>query len=305
MAQQTLEGQVHAYLQICRYQKNLDEKTVKAYRIDLEQFLSFLENENLELSRGSISAYVMDMNRRFKPRSVKRKIASLKAFLNYMEREDLIERNPFSKLRISLREPMLLPKTIPLRTIQQLLSAAYEQAAGGTTPSIRKYALRDAAIMELLFATGVRVSELCRLNVADVDLVDGSVKIYGKGNKERMVQIGIPDVLRVLAEYHERFGGQASDPFFLNHQGRRISEQSVRIMLNKYAKQIDKDLHVTPHMFRHSFATLLLEENVDIRYIQQLLGHSSITTTQIYTHVATAKQRDILTRMHPRNKMTF
>lgn len=298
------DEQIRFYLHICRYPKNLDEKTVKAYRIDLRQFSEFLAETQFEISRESISAYIMEMNQRFKPRSVKRKIASMKAFLNYLEDEALIENNPFNKLRISLREPVLLPRTIPLRTIEKLLSEAHHMASDGSTPYIKKYALRDTAVMELLFATGLRVSELCSLNVADLDLVEGAVKIYGKGAKERIVQIGTPAVLTVLSEYHSCFGGQASAPFFVNRAGNRISEQSVRSILNKYASRINSDLHVTPHMFRHSFATLLLEEDVDIRYIQQLLGHSSITTTQIYTHVAMAKQRTILLNKHPRNKLS-
>ncbi len=306
MAQEhTIDEQICSYLYICRYQKNLDAKTVKAYRIDLRQFSEFLTEKQLEISRESVSAYIMEMNRRFKPRSVKRKIASMKAFLNYLEDEELLENNPFNKLRISLREPVLLPKTIPLRTIEMLLSEAHRMTVDGLTDYSKKYALRDTAVMELLFATGLRVSELCRLNVADVDLIEGTVKIYGKGAKERIVQIGTPAVLNVLSEYHSCFGGQATSPFFVNCAGNRISEQSVRSILNKYAGRISSDLHVTPHMFRHSFATLLLEEDVDIRYIQQLLGHSSITTTQIYTHVTTAKQKNILMQKHPRNKLTL
>jgi integrase/recombinase XerD len=299
-----IDEQIRSYLHICQYRKNLDEKTVKAYRIDLRQYSAFLAENLLEISKESISMYIMDMNRRFKPRSVKRKIASIKAFLNYLEDEDLIEYNPFNKLRIGLREPVLLPRTIPLRTIELLLSEAHHMISDGPTAYSKKYALRDTAVMELMFATGLRVSELCRLNVADLDLVEGAVKIYGKGAKERIVQIGTPAVLTVLSEYYSCFGGRADAPFFVNRIGTRISEQSVRSILNKYASRISEDLHVTPHMFRHSFATLLLEADVDIRYIQQILGHSSITTTQIYTHVAMAKQRTILLNKHPRNKLS-
>ena len=302
---QTMNEQICLYLHICQYQKNLDGKTVKAYRIDLKQFSDFLLRNHFEISKESISEYIMQMNCQFKPRSVKRKIASIKAFVNYLEDEELIENNPFNKLRICLREPLLLPRTIPLRTIETLLSAAHHMVSNGSTPYTQKYALRDTAIMELLFAIGLRVSELCRLNVADLDLVEGTVKIYGKGAKERIAQIGTPDVLKLLIEYHNCFGGQAADPFFLNRAGKRISEQSVRAIINKYADMIGANLHITPHMFRHSFATLLLEEDVDIRYIQQLLGHSSITTTQIYTHVAMAKQKTILVTKHPRNKLSL
>lgn len=186
--------------------------------------------------------------------------------------EGLIETNPFRKIRISLREPTLLPKTIPLRTIKSLLTEAHRTTITGSTSYIRKYALCDVAVMELLFATGLRVSELCRLNVSDVDLIDGTIKIYGKGAKERMIQIGTPAVLAALVNYHKAFGNRSSGPFFTNRVDSRLSDQSVRSILRKYETQLNLDLHVTPHMFRHSFATLLLEEDVDIRYIQQLLG---------------------------------
>ncbi len=301
--EQTVNEQISAYLHICRYQRKLDEKTIKAYRIDLTQFEIFLLAGQHELSKDSISAYVMEMNQHFKPRSVKRKIASIKAFIRYLEDEEMIENNPFNKLRINLREPTLLPRTIPLRIIERLLAEAHRMTTDGTTAYRRKYALRDSAVMELLFSTGLRVSELCHLNMSDVDLIEGTVKIYGKGAKERIVQIGTPAVLNVLSEYQRCFVIQVTDPFFVNRDGKRLSEQSVRCILNKYANRINSNLHITPHMFRHSFATLLLEEDVDIRYIQQLLGHSSITTTQIYTHVALAKQRTILLSKHPRNKL--
>lgn len=301
--EQTVNEQISAYLHICRYQRKLDEKTIKAYRIDLTQFEIFLSAGQYDLSKDSISAYVMEMNQHFKPRSVKRKIASIKAFIRYLEDEEMIKNNPFNKLRINLREPTLLPRTIPLRIIERLLAEAHRMTTDGTTAYCRKYALRDSAVMELLFSTGLRVSELCHLNMSDVDLIEGTVKIYGKGAKERIVQIGTPAVLNVLSEYQRCFVIQVTDPFFVNRDGKRLSEQSVRSILNKYANRINSNLHITPHMFRHSFATLLLEEDVDIRYIQQLLGHSSITTTQIYTHVALAKQRTILLSKHPRNKL--
>ena len=301
--EQIINEQISAYLHICRYQRKLDEKTIKAYRIDLTQFETFLLAGQYELSKDSISAYVMEMNQHFKPRSVKRKIASIKAFIRYLEDEEMIENNPFNKLRINLREPTLLPRTIPLRIIERLLAEAHRMTTDDTTAYRRKYALRDSAVMELLFSTGLRVSELCHLDMSDVDLIEGTVKIYGKGAKERIVQIGTPAVLNVLSEYQRCFGIQVTEPFFVNRDGKRLSEQSVRSILNKYANRINSNLHITPHMFRHSFATLLLEEDVDIRYIQQLLGHSSITTTQIYTHVALAKQRTILLSKHPRNKL--
>ena len=139
----------------------------------------------------------------------------------------------------------------------------------------------------------------------DVDLLEGTIKIYGKGSKERIVQIGNKDVLASLINYENAFTDKirSTGYFFVNRLQRRLSEQSVRLMINKYVEKAGLSNHITPHMFRHSFATLLLEEDVDIRFIQKLLGHSSIITTQIYTHVASNKQRDILTSKHPRNRI--
>lgn len=293
---------VQDYLKICQFQKRLDSKTLKAYRIDLRQFGEFLAGEQRTLSKEVLSEYIMDMNQRFKPRSVKRKIASIKAFCHYLEDEEVLQESPFRKLAIGMREPVQLPRTIPLRAIESMLGAAYAQI-NESEGMKQMWAIRDAAIMELLFATGVRVSELCKLDVLDVDLAEGIIRIHGKGAKERILQIGNDDVLEILQRYSLSVQRSTPLPFFVNQRGQRISEQSVRLILRRYEKLFAGNLHITPHMFRHSFATLLLEEDVDIRYIQRMLGHSSIITTQIYTHVATAKQKEILTTKHPRNKL--
>lgn len=138
-----------------------------------------------------------------------------------------------------------------------------------------------------------------------IDLENHTLKIFGKGSKERIIQIENPDVLKALSNYFAAFQDDISCAgfFFVNKLKHRLSEQSVRAMINRYVTSIGYERHITPHMFRHSFATLLLEEDVDIRYIQRILGHSSITTTQIYTHVAMAKQKEILSVKHPRNKI--
>lgn len=293
--------QIEDYLAFCKGQKRLDEKTLKAYRIDLRQFQSFLEQEGASLCKNSLSLYITELNERFKASTAKRKIASLKAFCSYMEQENKMAENPFYRFPISIREPILLPKTIPLHTIEAILKAAYDNLSRGTEQQQNR-TVRDIAVLELLFATGIRVSELCKFNRSDIDLIDGTLKIHGKGAKERMLQIGNPDVLAVLVQYDRCANRVDRSAFFTNRAGQRLSEQSVRRMLCRYEKQLGIG-HITPHMFRHSFATLLIEEDVNIRYVQQMLGHSSITTTQIYTHVATGKQRQILSQKHPRNKL--
>lgn len=295
--------EISEYLAVCQYQKKLNAKTVKMYRIDLLQFQAYLDQSGKDSVRESVAQYVTHMNDKYRPRSVKRKVASLRAFFKYLEEENKILVNPFAKLHISTRTPMILPRTIPLRVIELLLSASYRQMQEGKTSYQRKCALRDTAVMELLFATGVRVSELCRLKLCDIDLLEGKLRIFGKGAKERIVQIGNISVLKLLNQYHLVYEIDEKSPFFLNRCGRALSEQSVRQIIAKYAKLAEINMKITPHMFRHSFASMLLEEDVDIRYIQQLLGHSSIITTQIYTHVAMAKQKSILVHKHPRNKI--
>ena len=168
-----------------------------------------------------------------------------------------------------------------------------------------KFLARDIAVVEFLFATGLRVSELSALKRADIDLNAGIFLIKGKGNKERYMQIENREVREAVGEYYNRFQEEIGrqDYFFLNKWGQRMSEQAVRLMLRKHVEKAGISVHLTPHMFRHAFATLLLEEDVDIRYIQKMLGHSSIVTTQIYTYVAVEKQKEILRMKHPRNKM--
>lgn len=298
-----LDKHISGYLDYCRSQKRLDEKTLKAYRIDLRQFAEQSRITDISvLTQPVIESYVADLHQTYKPKTVKRKIASLKAFFHYLEYREIIENNPFNRLQIKFREPVILPKIIPLHTVEIFLAEIYRQWNSARTAFQRRNALRDAAAAELLFATGIRISELCSLGMNDVDLYDRSVLIYGKGSKERRIQIGNDAVVRILDEYREAFSPEihSCKYFFVNQAGRVLSDQSVRRMIQKYASLAGIELHITPHMFRHTFATCLLEADVDIRYIQEMLGHSSINITEIYTHVAMSKQRDILTNKHPR-----
>lgn len=299
-----LQTYIEHYLEYCSTQKRLDEKTLKAYRIDLKQFSGQISASHIgEVTSAKLEAYIAGLHTRYKPKTVKRKIASLKAFFHYLEYRDILEQNPFSKIRVRFREPVILPRTIPLHTVEKFLSTIYTQYRSAKTTYQKRNALRDAAAAELLFATGMRISELCTLKIEDVNLYDGIVLVYGKGDKERRLQIGNEEVIKILKEYKGSFYAEmrACNHFFANQAGNALSDQAVRRMINKYTALAGIELHITPHMFRHTFATGLLEADVDIRYIQKMLGHSSINITEIYTHVALAKQRDILITKHPRN----
>lgn len=294
---------INNYLEYCKSQKCLDEKTLKAYRIDLRQFAE--QNHPIkieEITSEILEQYIFQLHKQYKPKTVKRKIASVKALFHYLEYKEIIEHNPFNKILIHFREPVILPKTIPLYIVETFLSTIYKQRETAKTPYQRKNALRDIAVSELLFSTGMRVSELCSLKVNNVNLYDGTILIYGKGSKERRIQIGNESVIHILTEYDENFRTerQTCNNFFVNQSGEALSDQSIRRMINKYTSLASIEQHITPHMFRHTFATSLLEADVDIRYIQEMLGHSSINITEIYTHVTVAKQRNILAAKHPR-----
>lgn len=302
---QNLQELITHYLDFCKYQKTLNEKSLKAYRIDLTQYADYMSKTDMQLNRSNLTVYITNLHKYYKPKSAKRKIASLKAFFSYLEYEEILPENPFSKIKVKFQEPVLLPRIIPIQNVQKLFETVYQLMADAITDYEKQTLTRDIAVLELLFSTGLRVSELCSLNSKDIDLEQGSIRIYGKGSKERIIQITNPSLISALIIYRDLFCRQLQDVdfFFCNRLGNRLSEQSVRFMINRYAKLADISEHITPHMFRHTFATLLLEEDVDIRYIQQILGHSSIMTTQIYTYVTSCKQRDILTVKNPRNKI--
>lgn len=301
----TLETQITKYLSYCEINKKLDKKTLKAYRIDLSQFYSLIPIQELPITKDMLMLYLTKIHKQYQPRTIKRKIASVKAFFHYLEYEEIIEVNPFNKIDLSFRQPQKLPKTIPSNIIQHFLTVLYQEASTSTTPFKKKSVLRDIAVIELLFATGMRISELCSLKQKDLDLENKKVLIFGKGAKERILQIGNPEVISALSAYKKAFANELTntDWLFINRLNNRLSEQSVRYMILHYSKLAGIQMHITPHMFRHSFATLLLEADVDIRYIQKMLGHSSITTTEIYTSVAMSKQKEILESKHPRNEM--
>ncbi len=301
----TLNNQIAEYLEYCEYRKRLNTKTLKAYRIDLKQYEHFCSNTTDYTSKNTVDRFITDLHKQHKPKTVKRKIASLKAFFHYLEYQEQLSENPFAKLDIRFREAKLLPKTIPFHSIQTFLSTLYAQKDQAESEYQLRCCIRDIAVIELLFATGMRISELCSLKPSDIDLESNNILIYGKGAKERIIQLGNQDVINALILYRETFKKdiEACGYFFVNRLQHKLSDQSVRFMINRYAELAGITQHITPHMFRHSFATLLLEQDVDIRYIQRMLGHSSISTTEIYTHVSNTKQKDILIHKHPRNLM--
>lgn len=305
----TMEEALEDFIFHCKYEKGLSGKTVKAYQIDLSQLKEYLRiefsTEKIEMvTKEMIKSYLQTISD-YKYKTIKRKIASMKTFFAFYEFENETFINPFRKLKIRLKEPQVLPTVMCCNEVKRILNFLYQERMKNKKNDGYAYKsqTRNIAIVELLFATGIRVSELCQLQYKDIDLINGTIKVYGKGNKERIIQICSKEVISILKDYYAFF--KPDSYFFINRLGHEISPQSVRLLVRRCTNTLNLSKHITPHTFRHTFATLLLEEDVDIKYIQNLLGHSSIVTTQIYTHVNLSKQKKILSNKHPRNKFDF
>lgn len=284
---------ISSYLTYCKTHKRLSKHTVRAYKNDLEQFYRSGENDVIEYINNLAKANI-------KTSTLKRKIACLKTFYKYLEFEDLIAQNPFYQMRFQFRSEKGLPKVIPVNELKLIYFHLQERLSASNTKYQKEKAQRNLLIVSLLLSTGVRISELCNLTIDHIDLPNRIIHILGKGQKERSIYLGDDTTYKLLKKYITTY--HSPNNFFL-FTGKKnnscLAEQSVRLMLKTVQKRIKLDRNITPHMFRHSFATMLLENNVDIRYIQQILGHSSIAVTQIYTHVSQNKQQEILSFSNP------
>lgn len=296
---------INEYLAYCLSPKKLDKKTIKAYRIDLTQFDGFASGFESPFSLDCIREHIRYLQSSFAPNTSKRKIASVKAFFFYLEEMRILPvgENPFHLVKMKYKEPRKLPSTIPTNILTGLFRSLYSALDDAKTDYARKAAARDVAVVELLFATGMRISELCSLKPEQLDMEGKAVRIWGKGAKERIIPLENQDVLNALAYYislHEeqiRAGGC----LFVNNRGRQYSDQSARNMIRRHKDACHISMRIVPHMFRHTFATSFVDADVDIRVIQTLMGHSSIKTTEIYTDVSTAKKRTVIANKHLRN----
>ena len=296
-----LEKQLESYYEDGKFRKRLNEKTIKAYTIDLNQYLEFITTT--EINQKIINEYIHYLNKKYlKYKTIKRKIASVKAFYSYLEYEEIIDYSPFNKIKTKIKEPKLLPKTIQKDYIDKIIHLLLKDLKNSKTEFQKKISLRNITLISVMFSTGIRVSELCNIKLKDIDLLEKKLKIFGKGSKERILYLGNSNVVQLCQMYLTYNNTcKKNEYYFLNKFNKKLSEQTVRILLKKIESELELSTHITPHMFRHTFATTLLEKGVDIRYIQNILGHSSISTTQIYTYVTYSKQKEILTNKNPIN----
>lgn len=301
-----LENLINIYLEHCSIQNNLSFKTLKAYNTDLSQFREFTKDNDF-LNKSNIEDYIAYLKSlSYKIKTIKRKIASLKAFFSFLNYQDYIEFNPFYKIKLKIKDSFMLPKIITIDDLNKLFNIIEENIEiTNNSKYVYKELLRDRAILELLLASGMRIGELCTLKRSNIMYSSNLIKIKGKGSKERMIPIYHPRLIDDLIAYEKAFDEElkCSEYFFISKRKNRISCQSVAYMIKKYSRLAGIGINITPHMFRHTFATMLLEQDVDSRQIQLILGHSSIYTTQIYTHISSKKKNDIMKYKNPLSKI--
>lgn len=301
-----LEHLINIYLEHCSTQNNLSFKTLKAYNSDLSQFREFIKDNDF-LNKSNIEDYIAYLkSMSYKIKTIKRKIASLKAFYSFLTYQEYIEFNPFYKIKLKIKESFVLPKIITIEDLNKLFNVIEEKIEiTNNSKYTYKELLRDRAILELLLASGIRIGELCALKRNNIMYSSNLIKIKGKGSKERMIPIYHPRLIDDLLAYEKAFDEElkCSEYFFISKRKNRISCQSVAYMIKKYSRLAGIGINITPHMFRHTFATMLLEQDVDSRQIQLILGHSSIYTTQIYTHISSKKKNDIMKYKNPLSKI--
>ena len=284
---------ISTYLDYCKTHKRLSSHTIRAYKNDLMQFYNS-DYDNVE-------SYIEQLTQsNIKTNTLRRKIACMKVFYNYLKYQNIIEENPFNQLRFQFRTEKILPKTIPYNILKNIILYLEQRVVISKTDYQKQKAERNLLIISLLLSTGIRISELCHIHLKDINLSNKTLHIIGKGKKERILFLGDQTTFNLLETYINKNGKESNDFLFPGkHSPKPLSEQSVRLILKRIVEQNSLSKTITPHMFRHSFATMLLDNDVDIRYIQQILGHSSISITQIYTHVSHSKQKEILSSFNP------
>jgi tyrosine recombinase XerC len=297
----TLDEQLDRYISHLKVEKDASPYTLRNYSHEIQQFFGFLGDQGIDswdgVDRQVLRRYLLWLRKEgYVEASMARKLSELRSFCRYLLEEGLLHSNPFD-LVSSPKVPKRLPRYLKHDEIEALLAAPDLSTPLGQ---------RDKAIMELLYAAGVRLSELVSLNLGHLSLDTGQLVVWGKGGKERVVLLGEPAVLALRRYISDGRGRllkkKATDALFLNRFGGRLSRRSIGLILDKYTKLAGIWRKVTPHLLRHTFATHMLEGGAGLRVVQELLGHAQPTTTEIYTHVTPSRLREVYMKTHPRAK---
>lgn len=294
--QQTLKD----YQNYLRLERGLSENSIVNYSLDIKKLMRWLDSNEMQISPTSISEeslqqFIYEIAKKVNPRSQSRIISGLKGFFNYLIFEDYRQTNPLELIE-SPKLGRKLPDTLALEEIDAIISAVDLGS---------KHGERNRAILETLYGCGLRVSELTNLKISDLYFEEDFIKVTGKGDKQRLVPIG-PITIKYITIYrkeirvHQNIAPQAKDTLFLNQHGRQLTRAMIFTIVKRLAEKAGIRKTISPHTFRHSFATHLLENGADLRAIQQMLGHESITTTEIYTHIDRKHLTEVMNKFHPR-----
>ena len=297
----TMEEQLELYITHLDVEKDASPYTLRNYSHEIRQFLDFLKDEGIDtwddVDRQVLRRYILWLRKEgYVEASMARKLSELRSFCRYLLQEGFLDSNPIDVVS-SPKVPKRLPRYLKPDEVEALLNA----------PDVSKpLGQRDKAILELLYAAGIRLSELVSLNLGNLNLEAGQMLVWGKGGKERVVLLGDPAVGALRAYISDGRGKLASQKttsaLFLNRFGGRLSRRSIGLILDKYSKLAGLWKKVTPHLLRHTFATHMLEGGAGLRVVQELLGHAQPTTTEIYTHVTASRLREVYMKSHPRAK---
>ena len=289
-----MDSELQKFLNYLKIERHYSPHTLNNYQRDLKFLTNFFRGK--EISRAAARSYLISLEKKYSRRSVARKLSSARSFFRFLLREKVIKSNPFENL-VTPKIPKRLPNFLYPEEVNALLEAPDPQSPLG---------LRDRALLELLYSTGVRVEELISINLNDLDLEEGEIKILGKGNKERIVLFG-SQARKALGVYLRQarpnlLEGKKSRFLFIGQRGPSLSKRQVERIIRTYAQKAGIPKKVTPHTLRHSFATHLLSGGADLRMVQELLGHVSLSTTQVYTHITKERLKQVYNLAHPRAK---
>jgi len=291
-----MERFVEKFIRYLDIEKNVSKHTILNYSLDLNDFKNFLNETPLEkVDYLTLRKYLAHLKtKQLSNRTIGRRLSCLRRFYRFLFTEGLIKNNP----------ALLIASPKPDKKLPHFLTEEEAVRLIEMPPADTFLGLRDRAILELLYSTGMRVSELCSLKVADVETIGDAIKVLGKGNKERLLPVGGPAIRAIEAYLSERRKAKKrKDDFtalFINKNSTRLSDRGVRKIITKYIKIASMQAGISPHTFRHSFATHLLNRGADLRSVQELLGHANLVTTQIYTHLTTERLKTVYNKAHPR-----
>ena len=289
-----IERYIDKFINYLKVEKNASANTITNYRVDLKSFGAFLGERNIGgVDHLTLRRFLAEMRQKnYSKRTRARKLAVFRSFFKFLYREGHIKTNPISAVSTPKLDKVL-PKFLDVEKMLKLVQSP---------PADKISGLRDRAVLETLYSTGIRVSELVGLDVDDVDFISGVIKVMGKGSREMIVPIGEP-ALAAMRRYIDKRGMDKvrdKDAVFLNKSGRRLTDRSIRRIVDKHIRSLSVSEKISPHSLRHSFATHLLDRGADLRSVQELLGHMNLSTTQIYTHVTMERLKSVYDKAHPR-----